>query len=58
MIDVVYVVLWRYGDGSASGAVAAFSTSAAAEKLVALLKDQESRRSFKIEAIPFEAHSK
>lgn len=54
MLDTVYVVTWRYIDGSGSGATAAFSDKARAEGLVELLIGADSIRQFKIEAVPFD----
>jgi hypothetical protein len=49
-----YVITWRYGDGSASGAVAGFTDRKRAERLLELLNAQDSMRQFKLEPVPFE----
>lgn len=52
--SIVYVITWRYSDGSGSGATAAFTDKARAEKLVEILDKTDSMQHFKIEAVPFD----
>jgi hypothetical protein len=53
-VTVIYVITWRYGDGSGSGAVAGFRTEEAAQNMLAILNQQDSMRNYAIVAIPFE----
>lgn len=53
-MEMVYVITWRYSDGSGSGATAAFTDKSRAEKLVDILLASDSMRNFKIEAVPFD----
>jgi hypothetical protein len=55
MLDVAYVITWRYSDGSGSGATAAFTNKARAEVLVQVLQQDVSMRQYKLEAVPFDA---
>lgn len=54
-MSVIYVIVWRYSDGSASGAVSAHQTQANAEAMLSILEAQESSRRYAIETIPSEA---
>lgn len=50
---MVYVVLWRYSDGSASGAVCALWSKSAADRMLKLLESHgDSMKRYEIEAIP------
>ena len=51
---VVYVIAWRYGDGSGSGAVSAHGTREDAETMLEILVQQDSMRSFSIHPVPFQ----
>lgn len=54
MAETAYVITWRYSDGSASGATAAFTDKARAHRLLEILNTTDSVRNFKIEAVPFD----
>lgn len=54
-IATAYVVTWRYGDGSASGATAVFLSKARAERMLEILNASDSMRNHKIEAVPLDA---
>lgn len=54
-IRLVYVVIWRYCDGSASGAVSAHGTKEAADRMVDLLAlHGDGMKRFVVEAVPYE----
>lgn len=53
-MKVVYVIAWRYGDGSASGVVSAHGTREGAEVMLEILVQQDSMRNFNIHAVPFQ----
>lgn len=53
-MNVVYVITWRYSDGSSSGAVSAHASKASAEAMLAILNDQDGIRQYVIETVPSE----
>ncbi|MCU4119358.1 hypothetical protein [Variovorax sp. N23] len=58
MIDVCYVISWRYSDGSASGTVCVHHDKARSEAVLRILEEQGEARRFRIEAVPFDpAHA-
>jgi hypothetical protein len=55
MLDTVYVIAWRWNDGSGSGATAAFVDKARAERLLEVLTADACGRSYKLEAVAFDS---
>lgn len=55
MIDVCYVISWRYSDGSGNGTVCAHHDKARAEAMLRILTDQADMRNFTLEAVPYDA---
>jgi hypothetical protein len=55
MLQIAYVVTWRWSDGSGSGATAVFMDKARAEVLIKVLTADTASRDYKIEAVPFDA---
>jgi hypothetical protein len=54
-MSVAYVITWRYGDGSGSGATAVFLDKTRAERMLEILNASDSMRSFKIETVPMDS---
>lgn len=54
MIDVCYVISWRYSDGSASGTVCAHHDKARAEAMLKILSEHGEMRRYLLEAVPFD----
>jgi hypothetical protein len=52
-MTTVCAVLWRYGDGSSSGAVKVFARQEDAEELAAFLREF-SDREFQVVELPFD----
>ncbi len=54
-IRVIYVITWRYYDGSAAGVVSAHGTNEGAEHMVSILRQHcDGMKVFAIEPIPYE----
>lgn len=52
---IIYVVIWRYHDGSAAGMVSAHGTEVGADLMVRLLEQHgDGMKSFKAEPVPYE----
>jgi hypothetical protein len=54
-VKLIYVIAWRYSDGSASGVVSAHGTREGAEIMLGILAEQgDSMRGFSIHEVPFQ----
>jgi len=55
MMKIIYVISWRYSDGSASGVVSAHGTREGAEVMLGILADHcDGVRGFSIHEVPFQ----
>ncbi len=54
-MKLIYVIAWRYGDGSGSGVVCAHGTREGAEIMLGILAEQcDGMRVFSIHEIPYQ----
>lgn len=54
-MKIIYVIAWRYSDGSASGVVSAHGTREGAEIMLGILVEQcDGQRGFSINEVPFQ----
>lgn len=54
MLDTVYIVAWRWSDGSGSGPTAAFVDKMRAEKLLEVLSSEPCGKEYTLIEAPFD----